>query len=98
MFKFMDSPILSVGSINSSVIQRIHTDKEYDIPNTFMPGDKLTIKDGEILLNGTVFNGQVSYDSRPLYVEGGVPSEVALLPSSWATMPSAKIQYEKRWL
>lgn len=98
MFKFMDSPILSVGSINSSVIQRIHTDKEYDIPNTFMPGDKLTIKDGEILLNGTVFNGQVSYDSRPLYVEGGVPSQVALLPSSWATMPSAKIQYEKRWL
>lgn len=98
MFKFMNSPILSVGTINSSVIQRIHTDKLYDIPNTFMPGDKLTIKDSEILLNGTIFNGQVSYDSRPLYVEGGVPSEIALIPSSWASMPKAKIEYEKRWL
>lgn len=98
MFKFMDHPILSVGTINSSVVQRIHTDKLHDIPNTFMSGDKLTIKDSEILLNGTIFNGQVSYDSRPLYIEGGVPSEVALMPSSWASMPNAKIEYEKRWL
>lgn len=98
MFKFMDHPILSVGTINSSVVQRIHTDKLHDIPNTFMSGDKLTIKDSEILLNGTIFNGQVSYDSRPLYIEGGVPSEVALMPSSWASMPKAKIEYEKRWL
>lgn len=98
MFKYMDNPIISTGSINSTVIQRIHTDKEHDIPNTFMPGDKLSIKDGEILLNGTVFNGQVSYDSRPLFIEGGVPSELAIMPSSWANMPQAKIQYEKRWL
>lgn len=98
MFKYAGNPPYSKGSINSTVIKRIHTSNLYDIPNTFMQGDKLSIVDSEILLNGSVFNGQVSYDSRPLFIEGGVPSEVALLPSSWAEMPRAKVTYESRWL
>lgn len=95
---FSANPGYSAASINSVVVQRIHTQNLYDIPNTFMAGDRLSIEDGEILLNGSMFNGQVSYDSRPLYIEGGVPSEVALLPSQWATMPKAELTYESRWL
>ena len=98
MFKFYKNPGYSVGSINSTVIKRIHTSNTYDIPNTFMAKDKLTINDSEILLNGSVFDGQISYDSRPLYIEGGVSSEIALLPSSWSSMPKAKVTYESRWL
>lgn len=98
MFKFYKNPGYSVGSINSTVIKRIHTSNTYDIPNTFMAKDKLTINDSEILLNGSVFDGQISYDSRPLYIEGGVSSQIALLPSSWASMPKAKVTYESRWL
>ena len=98
LFKYSGYPPYSVGSINSTVVKRVHTSNLYDIPNTFMTGDTLSIVDSDIMLNGTTFDGQISYDSRPLYVEGGVPSEIALLPSAWAEMPKAKISYEKRWL
>lgn len=98
LYKFGAVKGYSTASINNITVQRIHTQNSYDIKNTFMAGDVLSIKGSEILLNGSVFDGQISYDSRPLYIEGGFDSQVSILTSSWAQKPSATLTYEDRWL
>ena len=85
-------------SINSVVVNRLYTTDKLELINTFMAGDHLTIDNqtGQIIHNGQEFSGFNDYDSRYFMIDGGV-SELALQPSSWATMPQAKITVEDRW-
>lgn len=86
------------ASVNSVVINRLHTESLADIPNSFRPGDKLTIEpNGVVSLNGRFFSGLSDYDSRPIYIDGG-KTELAVVKSDWALMPSVKATYESRWL
>ena len=88
----------STFSINSMVVNRKYSVNSMDLVNTFMAGDELIIdnKAGEVLLNNLPFSGFMDYDSRYFDIDGGV-SELALVKSQWATMPSAEIYIEDRW-
>lgn len=86
-------------SINSVVVQRKYTVDALELENTFMAGDQLVI-DGEtsqVYKNGRIFEGYHDWDSRVITVDGG-PSEISILPSNWAQMPTGRAIYESRWL
>ena len=89
------SPYTKAG-VDNIVGHRINTESQADIPNVFKKGDRLTIDERGILLNGKFFNGNIGYDSKPIVVKGG-KSEVSLLISDWSQMPKASVTYESRW-
>lgn len=85
-------------SINSMVVQRKYTTDALELDNTFMAGDQLVAdgETGQIYKNGKVFEGYHDWDSRPITVDGG-QTEVSILPSDWAQMPTGRAIYESRW-
>lgn len=89
------SPYTKAG-VDNIVGHRINAESQADIPNVFKKGDRLTIDERAIQLNGKFFNGKIAYDSKPIVVKGG-KSEVSLLISDWAEMPKASTTYESRW-
>lgn len=89
----------SRASINSMVVYRLNEgDKFADIANTFSKGDKLTIDNstGEILHNGSAFQGLVDVDSRFFDVDYG-PNELKVITSEWAEIPEVKCGFTERY-
>lgn len=89
----------SRASINSMVVYRLNEgDKFADIANTFSKGDKLTIDNstGEILHNGSVFQGLVDVDSRFFDIDYG-PNELKVITSEWAEIPEVKCGFTERY-
>ena len=86
-------------SLNSVVVQRRYTVDALEIENTFMAGDQLIVdgETGQVYKNGKIFEGYHDWDSRVITVDGG-PSEISILPSDWANMPTGRAIYESRWL
>ena len=80
-------------------VLRKYSSETIEIDNTFIKGDNLIIDNqmGQIVLNGKPYEGYVDYASRFFTIDGGT-SEVAIVPSSWATMPSGTVTFESRWL
>lgn len=89
----------SRASINSMVVYRLNEgDKFADIANTFSKGDKLTIDNstGEILHNGSTFQGLVDVDSRFFDIDYG-PNELKVITSEWAEIPKVKCDFTERY-
>lgn len=86
-------------SLNSVVVDRLYTDDLFEVPNVFRAGDNLYIDNatGDILLNGTTFNGYIDYDSRFFELEWG-QTELQVQVSEWASMPDVKVYIEPRYL
>lgn len=85
-------------SVNSVVIQRKYTTDTLELDNTFMAGDQLVAdgETGQVYKNGKIFEGYHDWDSRPITVDGG-QTEISILPSGWAQMPTGRAIYESRW-
>ena len=89
----------SRASVNSMVVHRLNEgDKFVDIANTFSKGDKLTIDNstGEVLHNGSTFQGLVDVDSRFFDVDYG-PNELQVVTSEWSSMPRVKCSFTERY-
>lgn len=86
-------------SLNSVVVDRIYTTNSLDIENVFRPGDHLYINNatGDILKNGTTFEGFADYDNRFFKVDYA-KTELQVVVSNWATLPSVKVSFEERFL
>ena len=86
----------SKAGVDNIVGHRVNAESQADIPNVFKKGDRLTIDERGILLNGKFFNGNIAYDSKPIVIKGG-QSEVSVLISDWAEIPKVSTSYESRW-
>lgn len=85
-------------------ISKIKVDRHYstsviDIKNAFKAGDHLYIDNdnGDVMLNGSHFQGAIDFDSRAFPIDGGLTAIRAVV-SSWAVMPRIVASYESRWL
>lgn len=86
-------------SINSVRVTRLNAgDKFTKVANTFAKDDRLTINNstGEIIHNGTTFNGLFDYDSRFFDIDYG-PSELQILTSEWAQQPKVEMHFIERF-
>lgn len=89
----------SNSSINSVKMFKLNGENAWiEINNTFQPNDVLTIdnKNGEILLNGSPYDGYFDYDSRFFDIDWGT-SEIQVLKSSWSAMPQGIMRIEERF-
>ena len=93
------STAFSNSSINSVKMFKLNGENAWlEINNTFQPNDILTInnKNGEILLNGSPYEGYFDYDSRFFDIDWGV-TDIRVDKSSWALMPQGIIRFEERF-
>lgn len=86
-------------SLNSVVVDRLYTTNTLEIENVFRPGDNLQInhQTGDILLNGTTYQGFADYDNRFFEIDWG-DTELQVVVSDWAQYPSVELLLEERYL
>lgn len=86
-------------SLNSVVVDRLYTTNALEIENVFRPGDNLQINHmtGDILLNGTTFQGFADYDNRFFEIDWG-DTELQVVVSDWADYPHVELLLEERYL
>lgn len=86
-------------NLSSVVVDRLNNNVSFkDINNTFTAGDILTINNatGEILLNGSTYQGYIDPSSRFFTVDYG-ETDIQIVKSPWASMPEGNIQIQERW-
>ena len=86
-------------SLNSVVINRLYSTNSRDIENLFRPGDTLYINNetGDILHNGSTFQGFKDYDSRFFDIDYG-GTEIQVIKSDWASLPMVSATVKERYL
>lgn len=87
------------ANLTSVVVHRLNSGGQFSkVSNTFKNGDKLVIDNatGEILVNGSTYQGLLDVDSRFFDIDYGL-TDIQLATSPWAKMPKATIEFKERY-